>query len=130
METKPNIFNYRQTKVILTVIGLYAAFQIVRHIAWLTGAGDRITQAQQQLDELKKENQQLQSEQKDVDNPQFIERAAREKLSMGRPGEFILVIPQDEIKKLADVIRNDYELPVSPKPGLQPWEQWWKLFTD
>lgn len=80
-----------------------------------------ITHAQIELEKEKKENQDLKKQLSEVNNQQFVEEEARDKLFMTKPGEGIILIP------------TNY-LPITPSPRPTPsetqpnWKKWWNLF--
>ena len=47
---------------------------------------------------LKKERESLKEELKHVNEPEYIEQQAREQLKMGKPGEVMYILPQNEPK--------------------------------
>jgi cell division protein FtsB len=83
---------------------------------------DLIIQAQQNLVAEKKENQRLKKDITQVNNPQFIESEARDKLLLAKPGENIVILPKNQLS-------------ISPTPATHTdtrpnWEKWWNLFSQ
>ena len=79
-------------------------------------AGERIKQAEAEVDKETQENKQLKARLAQVQSPEFIEKEAREKLGLGKPGEEIVVLP--EVSAMPVV-------PVIEEPN---WRKWWKLY--
>lgn len=80
-------------------------------------AGERIEQAEQEVKNQEAENQNLKKRLAEVQSPEFIEKEAREKLGLGRPGEEIVVLP---------------EVPVAPSmPAVDGpnWRKWWRVYV-
>jgi hypothetical protein len=65
----------------------------------LLGKGDAIEEEQKHVDELKAEQERLMAIKETVDSPEFIEKEARDKLGLAKPGETVLVLPPDEVLK-------------------------------
>lgn len=105
---------------ILVILGLMVAIQMSLNIWKVYRSGRRISEAQKQLDEARKQQSQLQKDLTVVQSPEFIEKEAREKLGMGRPGEVVLILPKFPSAK--------YEAQ-SAKEKLATWQQWWKLYV-
>lgn len=76
--------------------------------------------ARSKVDNLKQENNRLQSELEYVQSEEFVERQAREKLNYVKPGEAIVVIP-DSVLKAATAS-------AAPTPPSPNWQQWLRLF--
>jgi len=81
-------------------------------------AGNRLTLARDELDRVKAENERLIREKSKVDSPDFVEEEARNRLGMSRPGETIVVLPEELQQPLPGVYRED-------KPN---WKRWLELF--
>lgn len=63
---------------------------------------------QQKIQELKKENQQLEGQIKSLkSDPKAIEKMAREQMGLARPGEIIFTLPDKDAKKDAPVTAKD-----------------------
>ena len=72
----------------------------------------------QQLAEEEKKNQYLKERLFYVRTNQFVEEEAREKLGMGKPGEFIVIAPTTAPLNSKKVVFDD-------RPN---WKKWWELF--
>jgi len=70
------------------------------------------------------ENNKLMAELTQTQNPDFIEKEIRNQLGLGKAGEAIVVLPDDDtLKKLAPQVT--VEADTLPPPN---WEKWEKLF--
>jgi cell division protein FtsB len=104
---------------IILGLGLLLAGKLSYNIYRIWKAGDRLQQAQAQLDKLTEDQAQLKKRLAEVNTPEFVEKEAREKLGFGKPGEIILVLPQNEAT-------------ANPKSSLSPtpnWKKWWDLYV-
>ena len=82
---------------------------------------DLITQAQNDLTSQKTENEQLKKDIAQVNQPQFVESEARDKLLLVKPGESTIIIPEGQIAAGSPA----KSLPVDTRPN---WQKWWDLF--
>ena len=71
---------------------------------------------------LQRRNEELKKKLVEVGSLQFIEQQARDKLSLARPGETIMVIPQSEIDKVLGAQKEVQKI-VEPY-----WQGWLRLF--
>lgn len=83
----------------------------------------------QSLEEIRKKEQSLRKETKDLKkeledrkSSDFVEREARNKLGLSRPGESIYVVEQETADE-APVEENE-------NTNLSNWQLWLKVFTD
>ncbi len=86
----------------------------------LVGRQKRVTDQQNEVRRLKNEQSELVRKRQEVDTPEFIEREARTKLGMGKPGETILIMPEK------GSIQTSVEM--LPDDRLPNWERWLRLF--
>src|SRR5438105_4582627 len=56
-----------------------------------------ISHLQSQVDKVKKDHDQLSSLIKYFNTPEYQEKSAREKLSLSKPGEHVVILPQGEV---------------------------------
>lgn len=82
---------------------------------------DLISQAQKDLNTQKKENQQLKKNISQVNQPQFIESQARNKLLLAKPGEGVIIIPSNQL----NIPPSASSKPIDTRPD---WEKWVDLF--
>lgn len=81
---------------------------------------DLIIQAQKNLVREKQENQRLKKEIAQVNQPQFIEAEARDKLLLAKPGEGVVILPPNTLPQSS---------PSHPSITTKPnWLQWWDFF--
>lgn len=80
-----------------------------------------ITKAQKELEKEKLENQELRKQLAKVNQPEFIEAEARDKLLLAKPGEGIIVIPTTSLITSPS--------PIPTPPDLRPnYQRWWEVF--
>lgn len=111
--------------IIILVIALIFAYNLVSQIASSLKSGDKLTQAQTELQNLETKNVQLQAQLQQANSPQFVEQQARDKLGLAKPGETIVVIPSDKISQvLGETAKTAQEV------RLPNWQGWLKLFWN
>ncbi len=83
-----------------------------------------IKKEETRLVKLRKENEELKKRAEEVGKDIFFEKEARNKLGLGKEGETIVVLPDDEtLRKLA--LKREEEQDTLPDPN---WKKWLKLF--
>ena len=99
--------------IILIIFALRSGFGIWK--LWRTRS--LVQDAQVRLEKARLENQRLTQKLAEIQSEEFVEREAREKLGLGKPGETILILPnQDARSQILDI---------SSKPN---WKLWWELY--
>ena len=111
-------FKRRLFRSIVTIGSLILIVSFSRGLYSLWKKKDIITQRQEALARLEKEQQELQKKLEQSQSPEFIEQIARDKLGMIKEGEKIVLVPKKEnsVQKAED------------QTNLPNWKQWWKLF--
>jgi cell division protein FtsB len=100
---------------------LFTINNLARSIYTTWQKQDLITKTQKDLVQAKHENQDLRHKLKAVNQPEFIESQARDKLLLAKPGEGVIVIPENTI------IASPSATP--PPPDTRPnWKKWWDVF--
>lgn len=111
------MFRNRVFIFIIVLLLIYLIISSIRSILELQKAGQTVLEYEKEYQEAKKKNEELKERLREVQRPEFIEREAREKLGMGKPGELIIIIPEITLAPERKKERN-----------LANWEKWWKLF--
>lgn len=107
---------------LLFLLGLYLIVSFTRDLWVLRQKEKEITQSQLQLEKAKIGNKGLKEELEYVQSEAFIEKEARDKLGMAKPGETVLVLPQLE------GIVNFVSFGEAEEKELPNWQRWWRLF--
>lgn len=109
---------------VVLVLAFILSVSLINSISKIAGSNQKITDAQNKLDELGKENKELDSKFHAVKSAQFIERQARDKLGLAKKGEIVVVLPDDNtLKSLAPKVEDENWS--FPDPN---WKLWLKLF--
>ncbi len=103
-----------------TIIILLVIIQnLIVSIYDLWSKRDIVAKASQTLENEKKKNQELKAKLEEVENTEFIETEARNKLFLVKPGEQEVIIP-DELVEKKEVKK--------PEKEIENWEKWLSLF--
>ena len=103
---------------LIVAMGLFMAGRQAMNIWQLYKSGEQVRLAESQVQQAEAENQSLKQKLAQIDNPEFIEKEAREKLGMAKEGETILILPtQNKV--------DSGQLTVDSDPS---WKQWWDLY--
>jgi cell division protein FtsL len=86
-------------------------------------AGKRLDTAAEEVDKLQQQNRNLREKLSDAQRYNFIEDIARNKLNMGKPGETVVVIPENALNQVLGAKKAVEEI------KLPNWQGWLKLFT-
>ena len=81
----------------------------------------RVDEAERRLSEVKKRNSELKIRVSEAETDYYKERIIREKLTMQKPGEMVVVLPKNEPEE-----RETEDLIGS----VSNWEKWWNLVKD
>ena len=93
---------------------------LIQEIVRLARSGERLSEAESRVLSLQKENEELKDQSRAVVSDRFIEKEAREKLGLVRPGEVVVYMPEGE-KKAA------FSPSIDDRPN---WKKWWDLFFE
>lgn len=104
---------------VILIASLFIINNLIRSIYNLWQKQDLLIKAKNEVVREKKMNEQLKQQLKVVENPEFVEEEARNKLLLSKSGEKIILIP---------TLTPTQPKVVSATPKDAPWVQWWKLF--
>ena len=114
------IFRSRLFRLGVTITSLILIVTLTQSIIAIWQKGDIVRQRRLELARIEAENEVLKKQLAESQSPDFIERQAREKLGLSKPGESVILMPPaTEAAKMLE------DLGQKPVPN---WEQWWRLF--
>jgi cell division protein FtsB len=119
--TKKRLLTY-----IIMVLSLLMTIKLAKDIYWLWHTEDRLTKANKELAEAKKEQQGLKQALEEVESSQWWEKQIRDKLMMARPEETVVIVPEAIASRAAE--RQTGEEGTGKEADLKPWQKWWQLF--
>lgn len=127
MRNKTQGVSYRWRKRLggWIIVGLsgYLIVVLGRGLWEVTRAGERVKQAEKMTQELQLEQVKLQEQLVVVESEAFREQQIRDQLMLAKPGETVVVIPQEE--KVAEV---EQEEKVAQENDLPNWQKWARVF--
>lgn len=105
---------------------LMLSLTLVKNISRAGRIRGQIEAEKRKLVKIQADNDKLATELANAQSPSFIEKEVRDKLGLGKTGEAMVVLPDEEIlKKLAPTIPVESE--VLPDPN---WKKWVNLFIS
>lgn len=109
--------------LVTVVMGGYFVVSLVRNLVDFSGLGERVVEIEEEVQLLEEENQRLREEAFRVESEQYAEREIRDKLGLVKPGEEVVVLPQDYLREENGVAE---EVVVEEKKA--NWRKWVELF--
>lgn len=118
------VFVKRYIPLALLVMILIIIISMGRNALGLFGRKDQIEEAKQKVRELEREQAQLLELKEKVESQEFVEKEAREKLGLAKPGEVVVVLPSEDIlRRLAPKIEEEEFIEALPI-----WKRWSRMF--
>jgi cell division protein FtsB len=88
--------NSRLWQYFLIVLGLVLIGNTVVAIVDFWRAGGQVSRREKEVVKQRLENEKLQSKLREAQSPQYLERIARDKLNLTKPGEYVVILPKPE----------------------------------
>ena len=105
----------------IVLVILFVVYNLVNQIIEATRSGERLSEAADVVYKLETRNKQLKNKLSQIQSPQFLEEAIRNKLGMSKKGETVVVIPEEKLKSVMGA-RQAAEV------RLPNWLGWLKIF--
>lgn len=121
MRISVNIFNNRLVQTLIIIVGIGLIVNLSRNIIKLLKSAEEMKLAEQKVERLEKESQELAQKKEFYQSEAFVEQEARDKLNMAREGETMVVLPPN----IKEVLGEKENLPSATQPY---WRQWLSLF--
>ena len=110
--------NRKFLRLITIVVCLYLIVTTSKAIVDLWSAGDKLTTRESRVAVLKAQQEELLRKKAAAENPNFWEKVARDQLGLSKPGEEIIIIPQE--------LLADHTVPTT-LDNTPNWEKWMRL---
>jgi cell division protein FtsB len=110
----------RKVEWAILILGIILVFRTGGNVVRLWKAGKWVEEAKKDVAAAVEENKQLQDTLSEVQTPEYQEREARDKLGYGRPGEIVLVIPDQNTAYNSQLNTQEDKIP--------NWVRWRKLY--
>lgn len=104
------------------LIAIFISYNLITQILRSTGSYNRLDQIADEVYKFEAENKMLKKKLSDVNSPIFIEKAAREKLGLGKIGERVVLISDEKIKQTMGATDS------AKSARLPNWQGWLKVF--
>ena len=112
------LFRHPIVRLAVTIISLILVYNLSLSIIDLWTRKDIVSSRRSALTQVEQKNAQLKEKLSVAESPEFVEKQAREKLGMVKPGETLVLIGADSA--------GDQ---VNTKPlNIPNWLAWWRLF--
>ena len=111
----------RKYQVIIIVISVIVIIGVIQSIADLYGRREILTGREDTLSALEEKRRDLEDKLKEVQSQEFIEKEAREKLGLVKPGETVVLIDTSVIPQN---VRKDGK----KQSDIPNWKQWRDVF--
>jgi cell division protein FtsB len=116
----------------IIVVGLLLIINLSRSIYDLSQKNRIVEEAEEQVKKAETENAKLREQYREVRKEEYIERIAREKLGLGKEGEVVVVLPNnDKIRNSKFAVpagRQEIRKEREEKTEVPVWKQWVELF--
>lgn len=106
--------------ILVTASAIRTSLQISRHEDDVAAVGKKLAQEQA-------ERARLEEIKNGLNSPEFIEKEARDKLGLAKPGEVVVVLPPEDVLRRLAPINSEEEESVG-EAGWPVWRQWVRLF--
>lgn len=117
-------FSSRTIVLGLLVIFILIVWAVINNLSNQSRLDEKAAQLDQEIAALEKQNTELVDLIDYFASTEYIEKEAREKLNLARPGEKMVVVTEGK-----DVLKQDTNQDfLAGLDGLKPWQKWWKYF--
>ena len=110
--------------VLALLLGTFFIITFSRDLLDLMSSRERIAKEQAEVAQLEEEQQELASQLDQVMSDEFVEKEAREKLLLSKPGETVVILPPNEQTGEQESFQNNQD----GEEKLANWEKWAQLF--
>lgn len=100
------------------ILALLLIVNSTKRLSSLRNTSAKVGEAQQQLEALRRENEDFKRELEYKKSGQFVEEEIRDKLGLVKRGEAVVILPKD----------NQSEAVVDSEPSTPNYIKWWNLF--
>lgn len=109
--------------IFAALVLLFIIYNLIVRIYVAVKAGERLTQAVDRLHQVEVKNTELKNQLKEVASKEYIEKQARDKLGLAKEGEVVVVIPEEKIKQVLGLSKDEKN-----EEKLPNWLGWLRLF--
>lgn len=117
----------RAWKIGLILIVLSFFVSLTRDLYRFFAFGEKITVSEKRIQELKLEKEELERQLRYISSDGYKEIQIRDKLSLAKEGEIVIVLPDEETLRKLSPRRSLPQTKYEPKAN---WEKWKEVFFD
>lgn len=111
-------------KYVVLIVSLFLIFSTSRSVWVLLQKGKTLDEAAESVWQLEEEQAKLLEMREVVESDEFVEREAREKLGLAKPGEVVVILPPDDVlRRLAPKFEEEEFVEEQPI-----WKRWVGMF--
>lgn len=114
------ITRFRLLKPIIWIIELTVIISLLGSIISIAKKRDVVGERTHALREVEAQHARLKSKLSEAQSAAFVEKEARNKLGLVKPGEVVVLVGQGVSSASSDILQVGQVLP--------RWQQWWQLF--
>jgi cell division protein FtsB len=111
----------RTLSLLIFLLSILLIINLSRDIYRLYRVKERIEQTGEKLEKVEQENRQLKDKKEHYRSEDFIEKEIRDKLQMAKPGEKIVILPQN-------IGQEEKKEKTEEEIEKQTWQKWLDLF--
>ena len=101
----------------IIIISIYIIVTTLSAMVDLVRARDKLTRREVELAQLQNQHDDLLRQKNKVDAPGFLEKVARDQLGLSKPGEEVVIIPEDLLASN----------PIASSDATPNWKRWARL---
>ena len=117
----------RLYQIAVILASLFIIQGLSRGLIELSAQDRRVGKAKQELAKLTEQERELRKQLEYFQSDEYVEKIARDKLLLAKPGETVLLLPKEE--KNSDLRSSSFGLrPLPSETDLPNWQKWAKLF--
>lgn len=106
---------------VVVIFFIFVINNLLHSIFSFSQKEDLIVKKEQELANAKKENARLKKQLAEAKKPQFVEKEARDKLFLAKPGEGVLMLASGNASKSSQAV-------IKVKESIPNWIEWYNLF--
>ncbi len=117
------IMNKTISIFLIFLLAAFLVYGLTKQINESLKVGARLETAAEEVNKLQETNRNLREELTDVQKKDYVEKVARDKLNLSKPGETVVLITDQTLNQVIESQRPKYAIPQPPN-----WQRWLRLF--
>lgn len=112
---------------LVMIISLFVSVKLVKEIIRLKSADERIIEAEEELMLVKQEQAELKKLLAETEDKSWWEKQVRNVLKMAKPGEAIVVVPEEVVKQTGE--KGEIAI-IAEEENLSNMQKWWRVLIN